>query len=258
MLHLAGDAAGDVRLRGQHEAGHAHVQLGGKPVHALGKGTRAGKACAQLVAQLARQVELGLLGEAAAGGHDDVGLVQVHAALLDGLGGDQLHGRRRSDPGDVLDGVRAGGLGALERARAHRVDGHVACGLLHALGHAAEVQADGAVLEGHDVGDDGGVRMGGQLAGDRLHVARGFHEHHSRSLGVEHRDHGVGGVVEDGPFRHGDAGDLIGDGLGGLAEGDEHDLVGHGASASAKLPSGIRAFSDNECFHEYQLCLSIA
>ena len=100
--------------------------------------------------------------------------------------------------------------------------------------------------------------MGGQLAGDRLHVARGLHEHHGRSLGVEHRDHGVGGVVEDGPFRHGDAGDLIGDGLGGLAEGDEHDFVGHGASASAKLPSGIRAFSDNECFHEYQLCLSIA
>ena len=100
--------------------------------------------------------------------------------------------------------------------------------------------------------------MGGQLAGDRLHVARGLHEHHGRGLGVEHRDHGVGGVVEDGSFRHADAGDLVGDGLGGLAEGDEHDFVGHGASASGEFPSGIRAFSDNECFHEYQLCLSIA
>ncbi len=99
--------------------------------------------------------------------------------------------------------------------------------------------------------------MGGQLAGDRLHVARGLDEHDGRLLGVEHGDHGFGRVVQDGAFGHRDAGDLVGDGFGGLAEGDEHDLVGHGASASSEFPSGVRAFSDNECFHVYQLCLSV-
>ena len=99
--------------------------------------------------------------------------------------------------------------------------------------------------------------MGGQLAGDHLHMTGRLDDHDARLLGVEHGDHGVGGVVDDGALGHGDAGDLVGDGLGGLAEGDEDDLVGHGASASSELPGGVRAFSDNECFHGYQLCLSV-
>ena len=88
-------------------------------------------------------------------------------------------------------------------------------------------------------------------------MARGLDEHDGGGLGVEYSDHGVGGVVEDGALGHADARDLVGDALGGLAEGDEHDLVGHRAGAGGKLARGILAFGDNECFHRYQLCLSL-
>ena len=94
--------------------------------------------------------------------------------------------------------------------------------------------------------------MRGQLADDGLHVARGLGHDDARLLGVEHGDHGVGRVVENGTLGDGDAHDLVGDGRGGLAEGDEDDLVGQGAGAGGQLAGGVGAFGDDKCFHGIQ------
>lgn len=47
VLHLAGDTAGNVSLRGKHETGNADVEFGGQPVNAFSQRTGAAKAAAE-------------------------------------------------------------------------------------------------------------------------------------------------------------------------------------------------------------------
>lgn len=137
--------------------------------------------------------------------------------------------------------------------------GNVASGLLHALGDAAEVHALGALgLESGDVGDDGGVGMERQAAGDDLHVAASLHQDDLGALSVERGVHGLDGLNNGQTLGNGDVEHLVGAALVSAAEGDGHDLVGHGASACNQLCGRSCVLSDDQCLHEYPLCLSFA
>ena len=114
MLHLAGDAGGDVELRGDGDTGNADVELGGQPVDALGQRTGAGDGAAQLGSQVASLLQILLSGEATAGGHDDIGLGRVGSGLLTlDVAGD-LGGALGGNPGDILGSAGTGGLGSIE------------------------------------------------------------------------------------------------------------------------------------------------
>ena len=115
VLHLAGNAGCNVDLRGEHETGDADIGLDRHPVDALGKGPRAAETRAYLVGEVTCELQVLLRREATACRDDDVGLGQVDAALLDGLGRDELDRVCGSDPGKLLGaGVGTGCLEAGE------------------------------------------------------------------------------------------------------------------------------------------------
>ena len=223
-------------------------------------GTRAGKACAQLVAQLARcgRAPFRPRRSQRPAATTTPALFKSTPPFLDGLEETSFTGAAGMTQATPPTAFASS---ALERAPAPTVvDGlAVACGLLHALGHAAEVQADGAVLEGHDAGDDGGVLMGRPAC--RRSSSCGAWAPRDTTAGAPAPNTEI--TVSAAPSRRSLPAREMRAILSATASGaspKETSTTSSAmvASASAKPRSGIRAFSDNEYFHEYQLCLSTA